>query len=231
MCESYRIKKPEKKLRRLLHTELGEVTHEYFNFKEQYIGCSPLKAPKSSEALPPTYQNYFVITKDREKLIKSIHYEDSELDIDKIEELYRLSLNFASLFRSYPLLTIITTQPLEECINPCPISHSVTLYPEIISFDEYDVEKHIQQIEDKVESGEKFKKVEALDIIFIMKAVKKDHMKILKHLCCLLTEMNVDDDFKFNLKKAMFFVIHIYANTVSEIKKFEKIIKIKRKSH
>ena len=43
--------------------------------------------------------------------------------------------------------------------------------------------------------------------------------------------MNVDDDFKFNLKKAMFFVIHIYANTVSEIKKFEKIIKIKRKSH
>ena len=48
MNESYRIKNPRKKLRRMLHTELGYVTHKYYGFKEQYLGPSPIKAPENN---------------------------------------------------------------------------------------------------------------------------------------------------------------------------------------
>lgn len=225
MNESYRIKNPRKKLRRMLHTELGDVTHKYYGFKEQYLGPSPIKAPENNnKKLPPTYLNYFVRLKNREKMMQSIYYDDSEIDCEKIEEFFRLSLNFTIPFETVPIITIITNQPLEECPEKCTISHAVTLYPEIISFAEYDYEKHLMRLEEKIASNKEFSKVEAMDIIFIMKNVKKHPIKTLTRVCELLNQINVDEDYKNQLKRAMRFVIHIYATNVEEIKKLEKII-------
>ena len=224
MCDNYKIKNPRQKLRRLLHTELGEITHKYYGFEEKYIGTEPDKAPDCDEKMPPTYLNYYVHTKSNEKLIKSIYYEDSEITGDKIEKLYRLSLKFAIYYQSFPLLTIITKQPLKDCIQKYSISHDVTLHPEIISLAEYNCEKNILNFEQKIINNQKISKIEALNIIFIMKFIEKNHIPTLTHLCNLLNQMNIDKDYKYLLKRAMHFIIHIYVNDIKKINELENIL-------
>lgn len=224
MSENYRIENPKEEFRKILHTKLGEVSHEYFGCHGEYRGPEPCEKPKIDRELPPAYLNYFIFSEEYGNLINSIFYEDSRIDEDYLEKIYFLSLNFACPYKKIPTYTIITQLPLDECVKEVVIG-TTYFHPSIFSFADYDSVKHYQKIKDKINAKEEFENVEALDILFIAPNCKINRQKTLKNVCECINQMIISDDkFKSNLKEAMKCVIHEYGESVDEIKKLEKII-------
>ncbi len=224
MSEEYRIENPKEEFRKILHTKLGKVSHEYFGFYGEYNGPEPCKKPKINRELPPAYLNYYISTKEHETMINSIFYEDTQIDEEYLEKIFHLSINFACPYRKMSESNIITKLPVDECANQVVLG-SIYFHPPIFSFADYDSKKHLKRIQEKIEKNEEFKNVEALDILFITPNCKTNKQKALKNVCTFFNKMKIKDKyFKANLKEAMKYIIHEYAQNIDEIKKLEKII-------
>jgi len=224
MSENYRIENPKKEFRKILHTKLGNVSHDYFGFHGEYNGPEPCQKPKTNRELPPTYLNYFISSKEYGNLINSIYYEDSKIDEVYLEKIYNLGLNFSCPFKRIPTYNIITKLPLNECIKKIEMGQ-ITFMPTIFSFVDYDSKEHLSKIEEKIEKNEEFENVEALDILFIVENCKGNQSKSLIKVCGMINQMKIKDHvFKENLKEAMRCIIHEYAIDTFQIKILEKVI-------
>lgn len=224
MRKNYRIENPKEEFRKILHTKLGKHSHEYFGFHGEFKGPEPCEKPKIDRELPPTYLNYNVTSKKYGNYIHFIFYEDSQIDKEYINKIYNLSMNFACPFKKLPSTHIITKLPLEKCVKKIEIG-SIIFCPVFFSFADYDSIEHFNKIKEKIANNEEFSNVEALDILFIVENSKTDKTAALKNVCNTINQMKINDKyFKADLKEAMKYVIHEYAESVEEIKKLEKIV-------
>ena len=154
--------------------------------------------------------------------MNSIFYEDSKIDEDYLEKIYRLALNFSVPYERIPTSNIITKLPLSECVKRIEMGQ-VTFFPPIFTFADYDSNEHISKIKEKIERHEEFENVEALDLLFIVENCENDQLDALKTVCELFRQMKFKDEiFKDNLKEAVICIIHEYAIDTFHIKILEK---------
>lgn len=229
MSENYRIENPKEEFRKILHTKLGRESHEYFGFHGEFRGPEPCEKPETDRELPPTYLNYYVTSEEYGDLMNSIFYEDVKIDEEYLEKIYSLSINFSCPLKRLPTLNIITKLPLDDCTKKVELG-SLIVYPITFSFADYDSKDHFKKINEKINADEEFSNVEALDILFIVQNCKTKRQEALINVCKSFNGMKIPDNkFRINLKEAMKYVIHEYAESEDEIIKLEK--SLDRNSH
>ena len=188
-----RIKNPQEELRKILHNDLCDVTHEYYQIEGEFVESGISKFPNFEHELIPDYLCYTTYLEQFGETVNCLQYCDCKIDDKILEKYYKIHTQILRENR-YSMNTIfVTKEPLSKCSKEYE-DGQVTYTPTLISFADYDSKKHLSTIENKINNEEYFTKVEALDTLFIVENCDEKQSEALNKTCELFPKIAVDTE-------------------------------------
>ena len=228
--KSKRKDKPEDTLRKLSHAYLGETVHDYFRLPGKYKHSIENEFP-DKEGKEKRNDGAYIVDLGKKDTIISIEDESSQVNEETLRKIYGYCVNMEYGCK-LPVHSVITTPiPLRKCEKIyCP-SKTLKYMPEIISFNEFNGEKHLEYARSKVMNDELFSDVEGYDLINIPKMNNENIDKTLEEVCYLFSKMKMDDkELKYRLAKGLECIIHKYAKKedINRLMEVINMIKIRK---
>ena len=214
--KDYRIDKPMDYLNRRLFLNNGSLMHEFFNFPGKYEGPCPNMNLDGGGSISEVDIAYMVISDD--KFIINVEDETSHVNestLLKIDKAYNLPV----------LSIIITSLPKDKCLKELKISASDILRPLLISYLDFDGEKILSSLKDKINNNLLLTRKDFVMLIILIRTFDHNHSDILEEICCLIKKANMDDfEFKMEMVYCSRYIIHKFAESVDDIKRLEKVV-------
>lgn len=218
-----RIDKPDDKFRKISHTMLGKTVHKYFELPGKFIGTIENEIPDGKNNEKRTDGGYQVSFNGN--MIISIEDESSVVNMETLEKIYKYCVNMEYVFGS-PVYSVITTiVPLENCMESYSPSETMLYLPKIISFNEFDGDKRLENARIKVRNDEEWDDVEGYDLVNIPKMFDKGNDIALEEVCELFSQMRMSNRFiKYALGRCLQCMISKYAKSLDDVFRLEEMI-------
>ena len=221
--KDYRIDKPMDYLHRRLFLNNGSLMHEFFNFPGKYEGPCPNMNLDGGGSISEVDIAYMVIGDD--KFIINVEDETSHVNEGTLLKIDKYRINHRYAYNLPVLSIIITSLPKDKCLKELKISASDILRPLLISYLDFDGEKILSSLKDKINNNLLLTRKEFVMLIILIRTFDHNHSDILEEICCLIKKANMDDfEFKMEMVYCSRYIIHKFAESVDDIKRLEKVV-------
>ena len=222
--KDYRIDKPMDYLHRRLFLNNGSLMHEFFNFPGKYEGPCPNMNLDGGGSISEVDIAYMAKIGD-DKFIINVEDETCHVNESTLLKIDKYRINHRYAYNLPVLSIIITSLPIDKCLKELKISASDILRPLLISYLDFDGEKILSSLKDKINNNLLLTRKEFVMLIILIRTFDHNHSDILEEICCLIKKANMDDfEFKMEMVYCSRYIIHKFAESVDDIKRLEKVV-------
>ncbi len=222
------MKNPLDVLNKRQFVYLGDIAHQYYKFPGKYHSPCFNEYPSVNGSALRTDTSYFIIMEDGKKIIMNVEDESGNVNRKVLQKIanYRDNIRYAY---KYPVISAIkTSKPQENCLTCLKLSETDILTPMFRPIPRVDASEVLNTILNKIDSNYTFTEIEAFEILDVVRMFESNQHIVLEKICYALPKIEIDstDFFKLELIICMGCVIHMYAKTVEDIKRLEKVINL-----
>ena len=229
MCDeklkNYRQDKPIDYLHQRLFVNNGKLMHNMFKFPGEYDHPCPNKSLNADGSLSEVDISYKVKLNNNEEMIINVEDETSIINKKTLKKVDRYKTNHKYSSGLCVLSIILTSMPIEKCLKKLECTPTDRMEPIIISYLDYDGEKILSILRNKILNNKVLTKEELVKLILIIRTFDTNQAEILEEICLLIKKAKVDDEkFKMEMVYCSRYIIHKYAKTIDDILRLEGVV-------